>query len=70
MPNQTQASITAASTCWRIQMPGWCSSFSTNFHQQFPPSRLVNRLEEANVWSTSLSRSQVEEFHKPKNVVY
>ena len=27
-PNQTQASITAASTCRLIQMQGWCSSFS------------------------------------------
>ena len=27
MPNQTQASITAASTCWLIQMQGWCSSY-------------------------------------------
>ena len=26
-PHQTQASITAATTCWLIQMHSWCSSF-------------------------------------------
>ena len=26
IPNQSQASITAASTCMLIQMQGWCSS--------------------------------------------
>ena len=29
MPNQTQASIIVASTCWLIEMQGWCSSWSS-----------------------------------------
>ena len=32
MPNQTQASITAASTCWLIQMQGWCSSLCNHYN--------------------------------------
>ena len=39
MPNQTQASTTAVSTCRLIQMQGWCSPYPNSIHSSLPFSR-------------------------------